>query len=168
MKHDTGLTVERLREALAYDPETGVFTWKIKAAQRLHVGDVAGGPDSKGYIRIRLDGVLRFAQRLAWLYVYGEWPTGEVDHKNRTPGDNRISNLRDGTRSDNQHNAGVRTDNKSGITGVYERRNGKWGAQIMVHTKNRHLGIFDTAEEAHAAYLAAKRELHPFWIPACS
>ena len=90
MTSEKSLTAERLREVLDYDPDTGVFTRKVRTASSVKVGDVAGSLNGKGYIRIRVDGRLYFAHRLAWLYVHGEWPVDQVDHINGIKNDNRI------------------------------------------------------------------------------
>jgi hypothetical protein len=91
------LTREQLKEALDYNPDTGLFTWKKlpKAAHRKKVGEIAGSHDEKGYIRIGINGTVYKSHRLAWLYVYGQWPSKIIDHVNGVNDDNRISNLRD-------------------------------------------------------------------------
>ena len=157
---EKSLTAERLRGIMDYDPEIGVFTRKVRTANCVRVGDVAGSFTSKGYIRIKIDGRLYFAHRLAWLYVHGEWPVDQVDHINGIKNDNRIVNLREGNNAENQHNQRKpQANNKTGLLGVAPSY-GKFVAQITVDRKYRHLGTFPTPEEAHAAYLAAKRQLH--------
>ena len=156
------LTAERLRELLDYDQETGVFTRKVKLCNRVKVGDVAGYLNRKGYIHIRVDGRSHKAHRLAWLYVHGVWPQSGIDHINGIKDDNRIINLREATHSDNQQNLRKpHADNKIGLLGV-SRSQGKFKAQINVDGKVRTIGRFHTPEAAHAAYLEAKRQLHPF------
>lgn len=156
------LTADRLREILAYDPETGVFTWKVRTANCVRVGDVAGSFDDKGYIKIKIDGRMHKAHRLAWLYVHGVWPKSGIDHVNSVRDDNRSANLREATQAENMQNERVsRSNNKTGFLGVAPSY-GKFQAQIWVGGKKMHIGTFDTPEEAHAAYLAAKREFHPF------
>jgi len=99
------ITVERLKELLNYNETTGAFTWKVTPkSYRVAVGDVAGGVHSKGYIHIKIDGVTRFAHRLAWLYVFGSLPKQQIDHINRIKTDNRISNLRDVSATENNRN----------------------------------------------------------------
>lgn len=155
------LTAERLREVLDYDPDTGVFTRKVRTGN-VKIGDVAGSFNGKGYIRIGIDGRLHRAHRLAWLYVTGEWPKDQIDHINGDRGDNRLANLREVNNAENQHNLRkARADNTTGFLGVSPRY-GKFRAYIMVDGKNKHLGCFPTPEAAHAAYLEAKRGLHPF------
>ena len=151
-------TQERLKKLLHYDPETGVFTWKVKRPGR-SVGDVAGSVGTKGHRRIYLDNVQYKAHHLAWLYMTGEWPEDQVDHKDVDPDNNRWENLRAAT---NQQNCCNRVHpNPSGLKGVsWKRRNRKWVAQIGVDGKRIHLGLFDSAEAAHAAYCAAAERLH--------
>ena len=115
---------------------------------------------SHGYICIRVDNVLYTAHRLAWLYAYGRWPTHQLDHINKDRADNRLCNLREATNAENAQNR-KRRDNKTGYTGV-NRENNKWKAEIKLNYKTIRLGLFDTPEEAHAAYLSAKHGLHPF------
>ena len=100
------LTAERLREVLAYDPDTGVFTWKARTSpfSRVNVGDVAGNLRRDGYIEICVDGRKHQSHRLAWLYVYGEWPADQIDHINGIRTDNRIANLREANNAENHHN----------------------------------------------------------------
>lgn len=156
------LTAGRLRELLDYDPDTGVFTWKISRRGRVKAGDVAGALRHDGYIQIGIDGRLHQAHRLAWLYVTGESPPSEIDHISCVRTDNRIANLRLATRSENQQNQSkAQKRNKTGFLGVSPHQ-GKFQAQIKVDGKVRTIGRFPTPEAAHAAYLEAKRQLHPF------
>jgi hypothetical protein len=155
------VTYERLRELLDYDPETGVFRWKIYRNGRAKVGYIAGGFDKCGHRRIAIDGRFYPSHRLAWLYQTGKWPVALIDHINMVPDDNRFCNLREATKSQNGWNTGKRSDNTSGFKGVTWAKNvRRWMAQIQVHGKNKHLGTFDTPEQAHAAYAAAAKEFH--------
>jgi hypothetical protein len=111
------LTQDRLKEVLDYDPATGVFTW-IKPRNGVTVGDEAGGLSKDGYRHLCLDKKQWKSHRLAWLYVHGEWPKGEIDHINRVRDDNRMENLRVVTPQQNKMNHGGHKRNRSGITGV--------------------------------------------------
>lgn len=156
------LTADRLRELLDYCPDTGVFTWRVRAAKCVKVGDVAGRFDAYGYWRIQIDGRKHLAHRLAWLYTTGEFPPDQIDHINGDRSDNRIANLRAATDAENKHNRRKPNSNTtSGYLGVSPRY-GKFRAQIWLDGKGKHIGSFGSPEEAHAAYLKAKRELHPF------
>jgi hypothetical protein len=153
------LTAERLRELLDYDPETGVFIWKTQSG-RQPAGSVAGWKQySRIYIKVA--GFQIGAHRLAWLYVYGAMPTNQIDHINGDPSDNRIANLRDVTDRENKQNLRKpKAGNKSGYLGVAPNKK-RWLAKITVNRQQICLGTYDTPEEAHLAYVEAKRRLHP-------
>lgn len=158
MKTDHTLTAARLRLRMSYDEATGVFRWR-------DTGRVAGYPaGAAGRLQIYVDGVARYAHRLAWLYVHGEWPDGQIDHINGDKHDNRIANLRvlPGTAQNKQNQSRAYRNNRSGMLGV-SRDGSRWRARIMVDGKSKTLGRFDTPEEASAAYRRAKAELHPHW-----
>jgi hypothetical protein len=154
------LTIERLKHLLHYDPDTGVFTHRV-ARKRVVVGEEAGHVDaSHGYRTICIDYKKYYAHRLAIFYMTGEWPTKLVDHWDTNRLNNRYKNLRDASRLVNQQNLRkANTDNSSGLLGAHKKR-GKWSSQIRVSGKVIRLGSFDTAEQAHEAYVSAKRELH--------
>lgn len=154
------LTAARLRELLSYDQGTGVFTWRVRM-NNLAAGAVAGCLGSRGYWRIKVNKRIYQAHRLAWLYVHGLWPNGDIDHVDGERANNVISNLRDVSQSVNgQNQRRAHSKNKSsGLLGVSANR-GRWRAQILVAGKNITLGRFDTPELAYSAYLAAKREHH--------
>ena len=154
------LTQNKLKELLHYDPETGVFTWRVRTSKSVHIGDLAGCLGN-GYVLIRLCSVLYLAHRLAWLYMEGRWPVDQTDHKNGIRSDNRWENLREASGSLNQQNQ--RKAHKSGTTrflGV--RCTGKrFQAQINLDGKQCYLGTYPTPELAHEAYRKAKRAMHP-------
>lgn len=157
------LTIERLRHRFNYDPETGVFTRRSPSDRRFHDGQVVGHASDNGYIHFSIDNKKYGAHRLAWFYVHGEWPTGDIDHINGDRADNRIANLRDVSRSVNlQNQRAPKSHNKStGILGAHlHTQTGRFTSRIRVNGQNKHLGCFATAEQAHVAYVAAKRELH--------
>ena len=147
-------TIERdeLVSILNYDQDTGVFTWKKPYGTRVKAGSVAGTIDANGYVRIKIRGSKYQAHRLAMLYVYGVLPTSDTDHINRTKSDNRISNLRQATRSENKRNATAYKNSKSGIKGVHQRENGKWRAAYWDGSRNITLGSFDCLEDAKRSY----------------
>lgn len=158
------LSAARLRELLHYDPETGAFTRLKTAGSVAPAGSSPGCINKSGYLVIRLDYRLYYAHRLAWLYVHGEWPTDQIDHINGIKADNRLHNLRNVTAQANVQNVrGPAVHNKSsGLLGAtWSARTKKWHAQIGVDMKHINLGKYATAEEAHQAYLTAKRRLHP-------
>jgi hypothetical protein len=162
-KRESTLTQERLKEILHYNPKTGVFTWRVDKGWRAKAGNVAGSTMPDGYRAIRIDFIRYESHRLAWLYVHGVWPSGEIDHKHGKEAGDGIDNLRDVTTLVNRQNERApRPHNKSGFLGVHwDKEKKKWHAAIRVGGKKKHLGRFETAEEASAAYLAAKRKYHP-------
>lgn len=142
---------DQLKALLEYSPETGIFTWKVGNGRRVKKGDVAGCLNEYGYIRIAVLGKQYPAQRLAYLYMMGDFPTLDVDHINLNKSDNRWCNLRLATRSQNKANTIRRADNKSGYKGVSKCGN-KWKAQCKANGEYTYLGVFDTPELASLAY----------------
>ena len=158
------LSQERLRELLFYDPDTGVFTRRVTAGGKT-AGSVAGmRHKNHDYVAIRVDRKLYAAHRLVFLYVYGRFPEGEVDHLNRVRHDNRLCNLKEVSKAENQQNTPVRKDNILGLKGIHEyfSRGVSYGylARIQVNGRRKRLGVFKTLDEAAAAYREAKREMH--------
>lgn len=144
-----------LMNIFSYDPETGVFRRKV--APRL--GKVIDDKSANGYIRIRHKDKAYGAHRVAWLFMTGNWPEQDVDHINLDRADNRWTNLRAASRRENLGNIGARSDNKSGLKGAYySKRLRKWQSFIQIQGKHDYLGLFTTAEEAHAAYAKAAAE----------
>jgi hypothetical protein len=137
-----------------YDPDTGAFTRKIASARRVKVGDVCGAISGGGYRYIRLCGKAYKANRLAWFYVHGEWPSGLVDHINGIKDDDRICNLRVCTNAEN-------CQNRTRAKGAYMVEGGKYTSLITVNGKRHYLGRFSSESEARSAYLEAKRTFCP-------
>lgn len=159
----SNLTAQRLREVLHYNPDTGVFVRIAYSRSRAKVGDVAGGFDHDGYRKISVLGKKYLEHRLAWLYVHGAWPADQIDHIDGDRGNNAIRNLRESSHGLNHQNLRKpHADSRSDLLGVsYDASKGKWRAQLHVNGRNRLIGRFDSAQEAHAAYLTAKRKAHP-------
>lgn len=159
------LTQDVLKKLLFYDPETGLFKRRVHTSNRIKVGEVAGSPTKRGYIAIYLMGKLYKAHRLAWLYSYGVWPPSWIDHINRITHDNRLQNLRLSTPKQNSQNR-IKSNrvSLSGILGS-SRSGKKFTARISFNGKSQYLGTFDSAELAHSAYMRAKHENHPFYVP---
>ena len=152
------MTQHLLKDLLDYSQETGMFAWKVRVANCIQIGDIAGCDDGNGYTIIRIRNRLYRAHRLAWLYFYGEWPKQEIDHINGSRSDNRISNLREADRSDNTSN---RKTLRNGLKGVsFFKRDKKWMAQISKYGKRIYLGMFDTEQEAHDAYMCSAKQIH--------
>ena len=157
----TTLTYEQAHELLSYDPLTGVFRWKKPGYPR-RPDLVAGTLAQNGYMVIKVNQRRLAAHRLAWLLSYQEWPAGEVDHIDGDRANNCLSNLREVTRAGNCENQRrARADSTTGVLGAFwEPRRGRFFSRIGVSHKTVFLGYYNTAEDAHQAYLQAKRRLH--------
>lgn len=156
------LTQQRLKELIEYDPLTGVLRRRKFTAPRATAGQLAGSSSYAGHRRfICVDGRRYAASRLVWLYVHGHWPKGVIDHINGNPADNRLSNLRDVPQQLNVHNQRhANRRNKTGLIGAHAHPDGGFSASIKAGGRLRYLGYFKTPEEAHEAYVKAKRVLH--------
>ena len=154
------ITSERLRAIYAYDPETGFFNLRKKRGNR-KVSQAAGTTSGPGYRSITIEGKKYLAHRLAWHYVFGAWPEGQLDHMNAVKDDNRIANLRIATMSQNKLNAPIAKTNTSGVKNVnWNRRLQKWHARVRIDGKRVHLGLFESMEAAADAYAAAAKKHH--------
>lgn len=147
---------QTLKTFLKYNQRTGTFTW-LQSRGPVSKGSVAGTVDSKGYIQIGIEGKLYAAHRLAHLYVTGRMPP-YVDHRDGNTQNNKWINLRQATLTQNQYNRRLNKNNSVGLKGVTRHANGRYAAQIQIAGKKKRLGYFDTAEDAHAAYMAAAKE----------
>lgn len=151
--------IESARESL----KTGIVSPNHLGKQipYTQVGQIAGCLRPDGYISVRFDDVLYLAHRLIWIMVHGEPPRDELDHIDRNRANNRIENLREADSSQNKMNQKRRADNKSGVKGVYLRKDTqKWSAEIKAHRRKVCLGSYSTPQEAQAAYRGANRLLH--------
>ena len=164
MKHPA----HQVRELLDYDPETGLLTWrerKLRAGYECYdrswntqwAGRVTGTLEKKtGYLRITIYGKQYFAHNVIWVWMTGKWPDSLTDHEDTNKANNRWSNLRLATPMQNNANVGLIASNKSGFKGVHwNKARRKWEAAIQINRSHKTLGRFDTAEVAHAAYMAA-------------
>jgi hypothetical protein len=157
-------TIAELRKLLSYDPDTGVMTWRRRDNVRACWNTrYAGQPalhcvHEDGYRKGRIRRVLFRAHRVAWALHHGSWPAGHIDHVNGDRADNRIENLRDVARHENQRNMRRPSDNTSGRIGVWwHKRNKKWVAEIRTAGRKNHLGSFSSFDEACRAREAAER-----------
>jgi len=152
-------TQDEIREYFLYDCATGEFF--LRKTKRS-----VGFYNERGYFKLFYKGKQYRANRLAWLYMYGEMPNGVVDHIDNNRANNAIENLRILTNEQNlQNSVKPSKGNKSGYRGVRleGRAKKKWVAEITVNGKTKYLGVYDTPELANQAYLKSKEELHPYW-----
>lgn len=162
MTAKTDLSAERLRELLNYDPETGVFTRKVRTSNYINVGDVVG-TNTHGYLCGRVNNHLYMMHHLAWLYIHGTWSKKNIDHRNGDRSDNRIANLREADHFENAQNVVAHKDGSSGYLGVSWHKQAKaWCARIYAYGKQHSLGVYQDPLEAHRVYLEAKANVHRF------
>lgn len=153
------ITAERLRQLVRYDQETGHFIRNIKTAPRAIV-DRPTGADHNGYLAMSLDCRRYYLHRLAWLYMVGEWPRNKIDHIDGNRKNNVWANLRDVSDMVSAQNMRRASKNNAvGLLGVYKKRK-RFVARIYTSGKQIVVGSFDSPEEAHAAYVTAKRRHH--------
>ena len=161
MQNEGVPSIDRVRELFAYSPETGSITWAVRRCG-VKCGSEAG-TEFKGYRRVRIDAKLILAHRLAWAIYYGRWPPEQIDHINQNRADNRISNLREASHSDNMVNRAY-PRGASGVTGVSKHKRG-WQAEISVNWKHVYVGIFKTIEEAASARADAAKKQYGNFLP---
>lgn len=152
----TSLNQNRLKELLDYNPDTGVFTWKVSRGS-VRAGSVSKATDTYGYTHIKINRRIYRAHRLAFLYMTGNFPEYEVDHINGVPDDNRWVNLRAVAHIENGKNQKKPNDNTSGFIGVcWNKKNRKWYVQINVDGKRKHVGSYVCKMAAVGARRAAE------------
>ncbi len=142
------ITQQLLKELYFYNPINGLLYWK-KSGRGRFIGKVAGTIDYDGYVRVQFEKKAYKAHRLAWMFMYGEFPENNIDHINGDKADNRILNLRDVGQDCNSKNSKKSALNTSGTTGVtWDKNRKKWIAQIKVDYKNKHLGRYNNKKDA--------------------
>jgi Demerecviridae HNH endonuclease len=164
------LSFARLRELLDYNPQTGWLTWRVEHRTGRGKGRLLRASGSRagcwhdpettgrklGWRSINIDHHLYREARVIWFWMTGKWPDRLIDHANGDSSDNRWSNLRLATDSQNKANSEVRSDSLSGVKGVHRLGNGRYRARLG----RQHLGYFDTADAAHAAFVAAAQRAY--------
>lgn len=162
------MDLNRLHEILSYDPTTGDFRWRVDRGGKARAGSIAGSVHPDGYRFIKINRVSHAAHRLAFMYMTGSEPPNQIDHINQDGTDNRWINLRPATQSQNCVNRHRTNVVGEGLRGVCRCGN-RFQAAISIRehgVKRRlHLGMFDTAQEAHAAYLTAAVERYGEFLP---
>jgi hypothetical protein len=157
--YDVTMGLNKLKEHLNYDAETGHFTW-IKKGIGIKLGGRAGSLNKTyGYRIIGFENTQYREHRLAFYYMTGHFPKGHLDHKDRVRDNNKWSNLRECTQSQNMINS-LKAKNKSGATGVsWDKTREKWLAQIRINCKKKNLGRFDKKEDAISAWESMAKSL---------
>ncbi len=146
------LTQKLLRHFLKYDPDTGHFTWRVRTSNRIKVGDVAGTVNTHGYLQTRVNGKIYRNHRLVWLYVYGYFPDGDIDHADGDRTNNRLSNLRECSRSQNLINKAIQDNNVTGVKGVcWDKAKKRWEAYAKQKGVKIRLGMYTNFEDAVSA-----------------
>lgn len=154
------LDMALLKETLSYDQETGLFTRLKRTSNCIKANQIACRLNKRtNYRQVSFNGVEYQAHRLIWMYVYGTWPKGQIDHINRDKSDNRLSNLRDCSISENKQNSGVYKNNKTGFRGI-SKKGKKYEANIRVNGKRTYIGSFDSAQLAYNTYVMFAKKLH--------
>lgn len=172
-----GLSIEYLRQCFDADFDTGQLRWRVRprehflskrawsVANAMYAGKSAGSLTKYGYVivgvSIHSKPQLIFAHRIIWALAHGKWPI-QIDHRDGNRLNNGLANLREATRTENNHNIRVPRHNASGFLGVSRRSENKWRAQIDAYGCRHNLGSFPDQQSAFNAYLAAKARLHPF------
>lgn len=152
------ITQEYLKSVLHYNEITGVFTWKVSNSKKLKVGSIAGWYNTRGYVQITIKNKKYTAHRLAWLYMYGTDPKAQIDHVNGNKEDNRIDNLREVNNRENNQNKTVHRNGR--LVGYSLHKNTKkYQARVNVNKKVIHIGLYNTPQEAHEAYVKKLKEL---------
>ena len=158
------MSAARARELFLYCPTSGLLTRRKTVRRQGDAGHPAGWLNNTGYRSVNADGKTYLVHRLVWLIAHGEWPIGVIDHINQDKLDNRLSNLRDVTRQINTQNSRMlKVGKKYGATlagANWDASTNRWKASICINGRHQHLGRFDSEQEAHDVYLAAKRRLH--------
>lgn len=153
------LTQDELKKILHYDPETGIFTWLISPARCVKVGDRAGympkADAEEQYIKIAINYKYYRAHRLAWLYMYGKLPKHTIDHIDGNGTNNKLANLRDVPQKENVKNRKQSIRNKSGMTGIFWRRN-RWEVAITINREIIYLGVHPALLDAACARKSAE------------
>lgn len=130
------IDIDLLKEWISYNPNTGIFHWKKQPCRNVRSGDQCRATDKDGYIKIGFRKNYYRAHRIAFAIHYGKWPEGQIDHINRIKSDNRISNLRQASCSENGRNCPKRKSNRSGVVGVFwHKSKNRWHGGITLHGK---------------------------------
>jgi len=153
------LTADKLRKILKYDPATGLFEW-LQPSPGRKLGAPIGKVVGDWYVQLMIGGKNYKGHRLAWLYMTGNWPQQEIDHKDRDRRNNAWANLRLVSHKQNAENVAVRRHSSSQVKGVYwDKVRRKWEAYITHNKRRKHLGRFVLLSDAILARSKAEQKL---------
>ena len=152
---------ETVKKLFHYDAESGMLLWRNGNSRNVKPWQEATSSNGHGYYNVKIDGKSYLVHRLIWLYVHGNFPEQDIDHKNRVRNDNRLCNLRDVSRTDNAQNISLPSHNKSGHIGVswYAKQN-KWTVYVKVNKKNKWLGYYKNLDDAVAARKVGEKKYY--------
>ncbi|GLY59677.1 hypothetical protein Pcaca05_05350 [Pectobacterium carotovorum subsp. carotovorum] len=155
------LTLKDASYLFSYDHLTGLLKWKNPPSKsRYNPGDVAGTV-ANGYLKVSVSGKSYYVHRITWLLHYGNNPEFFIDHINGNRSDNRISNLRLASNTENIWNSKKMKNNSSGVKGVcWNAAANKWVARIRINGERKTVGAFSSIEDAELAITNARNELH--------
>lgn len=148
---DNSYSPDFWRNLVDYDPESGQLKWKVTIGRTIKEGEIADKCQDSGYRVIKVLSRTFQSHRVIWMIVHGRWPIHEIDHRNCIPWNNRLSNLREATDEQQSWNTRGKFSSKSGLKGVYPSGK-RWRSCIRLYGEQKHLGTFDTPEEAHQEY----------------
>ena len=143
-----------MRALFVHDPLTGWMIRRVTVNPRAKKGAVAGSVDGQGHLHVMISGKFYQLHQLVWMYHFDCFAYPGLDHINRVKVDNRLENLRPATQQQQNTNSGSRRNSASKYKGVSRHTNGRWQAQTKLNGVQKHFGLFDTEEEAHAVYCA--------------
>ena len=150
------LSLSELKQLFFYNPDSGLFIRRVSKGNA-KAGDIAGF-DNGGYVQIQINKSAYLAHRLAYFYLNGVWPVNEIDHINGCRSDNRASNLRSVSLTENSRNRSIPTNSSSGVIGVsWSKKLCKWVAYISDLGKRKHLGVFSDFEDAKLVRVESER-----------
>lgn len=154
------ITQKQLKEVLDYNPDTGIFIWKVKTSHRIEIGDIAGTRSRRGYLTIGINGKRYLAHRLAFLFMTGYFPKAMVDHRNTNVIDNSWDNIREADRAQNNYNSSFKEVGKTGMKGVYLTRHGNFQVKMKIKSEMKYFGTFKDLELADLVATEARNKYH--------
>jgi len=158
-RRQSTLTAEIVRSLLIYDHDTGNLIWKVNRHGTAKAGMVASRKGWGGYNHVKIFGLTYYASSVVWLHQHGAWPSNQIDHRNTNRSDDRLANLREATPSQNAANR-RRPGRQPLPRGVSLLPSGRFRASVKIAGKKKHLGVFDSPDAAHAAFVVVAKAIH--------